>query len=75
MMSPLQLPMLTEWHSAAQVSGHGNFGSLDDDPPAAMRYTECRLQGLAAAMLLADLGADTVDWAPNFDASQVTGSR
>ncbi|KAK9865144.1 hypothetical protein WJX84_006152 [Apatococcus fuscideae] len=52
------------------VSGHGNFGSLDDDPPAAMRYTECRLQGLASAMLLADLGADTVDWAPNFDASQ-----
>ena len=40
-----------------------------------MRYTECRLQGLASAMLLADLGADTVDWAPNFDASQVTGSR
>lgn len=52
------------------VAGHGNFGSVDDDPPAAMRYTECRLAGLAQAALLADLGADTVDFAPNFDASQ-----
>ncbi|KAL4439020.1 hypothetical protein ABPG77_006957 [Micractinium sp. CCAP 211/92] len=51
------------------VDGHGNFGSLDDDPPAAMRYTECRLQAAASAMLLADLEADTVDFAPNFDAS------
>jgi hypothetical protein len=54
-----------------QVSGHGNFGSIDDDPAAAMRYTECRLQALAADALLADLDADTVDFAPNFDASQV----
>jgi DNA gyrase subunit A len=52
------------------VAGHGNFGSLDDDPAAAMRYTECRLQALAAEALLADLGPDTVDWAPNFDTSQ-----
>ncbi|PRW61571.1 DNA gyrase subunit A [Chlorella sorokiniana] len=51
------------------VDGHGNFGSLDDDPPAAMRYTECRLQSVASAMLLADLEAATVDWVPNFDAS------
>ncbi|EFN51479.1 hypothetical protein CHLNCDRAFT_56398 [Chlorella variabilis] len=51
------------------VDGHGNFGSLDDDPPAAMRYTECRLQAVASAMLLADLEADTVDFMPNFDAS------
>ena len=51
------------------VAGHGNFGSLDADPPAAMRYTECRLQALAADVLLKDLGAGTVDMAPNFDAS------
>lgn len=51
------------------IDGHGNFGSLDDDPPAAMRYTECRLQPLAAAALLADLDSDTVNFLPNFDAS------
>ena len=54
-----------------QVSGHGNFGSLDNDPPAAMRYTECRLQSVSSAVLLADLDFDTVDFAPNFDGSQV----
>lgn len=54
-----------------QVSGHGNFGSLDDDPAAAMRYTECRLQSVAEDALLADLGRATVDWVPTFDASQV----
>lgn len=52
------------------ISGHGNFGSLDADPPAAMRYTECRLQALSEAMFLADLELDTVDFAPNFDDSQ-----
>eukprot|EP00775_Hariotina_reticulata_P008929 gene8929-9106_t len=52
------------------VSGHGNFGSLDDDPPAAMRYTECRLAAASEDLLLADLEADTVDFAPTFDASQ-----
>ncbi|XP_004499748.1 DNA gyrase subunit A, chloroplastic/mitochondrial isoform X1 [Cicer arietinum] len=52
------------------VNGHGNFGSIDADPPAAMRYTECRLEELAEAMLLADLDQDTVDFAPNFDNSQ-----
>ncbi|KAF8061304.1 gyrA [Scenedesmus sp. PABB004] len=41
------------------VSGHGNFGSLDDDPPAAMRYTECRLAAASEDMLLSDLEADT----------------
>ena len=51
------------------VDGHGNFGSLDADPPAAMRYTECRLRGAAADVLLKDLGAGTVDFAPNFDGS------
>ncbi|KMS95952.1 hypothetical protein BVRB_003600 [Beta vulgaris subsp. vulgaris] len=52
------------------IQGHGNFGSIDADPPAAMRYTECRLEPLTEAMLLADLELDTVDFAPNFDNSQ-----
>lgn len=52
------------------IQGHGNFGSIDADPPAAMRYTECRLEALAEAMLLADLDQDTVDFVPNFDNSQ-----
>lgn len=52
------------------IRGHGNFGSMDADPPAAMRYTECRLEGLTEAMLLADLEQDTVDFSPNFDNSQ-----
>jgi DNA gyrase subunit A len=42
------------------VNGHGNFGSMDGDPAAAMRYTECRLQSLSESMLLADLELDTV---------------
>ncbi|GAB2287516.1 hypothetical protein Dimus_021891 [Dionaea muscipula] len=52
------------------IQGHGNFGSIDADPPAAMRYTECRLEALTEAMLLADLELDTVDFVPNFDNSQ-----
>ncbi|GAB2218900.1 hypothetical protein Droror1_Dr00002133 [Drosera rotundifolia] len=52
------------------IQGHGNFGSIDADPPAAMRYTECRLEALSEAMLLADLDLDTVDFVPNFDNSQ-----
>lgn len=52
------------------IQGHGNFGSVDADPPAAMRYTECRLEALTEAMLLADLELDTVDFVPNFDNSQ-----
>jgi len=51
------------------VDGHGNFGSMDGDSAAAMRYTECRLQPAAADMLLADLESDTVPFAPNFDDS------
>jgi DNA gyrase subunit A len=57
--------------SAPLVAGHGNFGSLDNDPPAAMRYTECKLSQLAASALLADLDSDTVDFAPNFDGNEV----
>ena len=48
------------------VDGQGNFGSIDGDPPAAMRYTESRLQALADD-LMADLDKDTVDFAPNYD--------
>ncbi|CAB1127514.1 DNA gyrase (subunit A) [Candidatus Hydrogenisulfobacillus filiaventi] len=50
------------------VDGHGNFGSLDGDAPAAMRYTEVRLSRLAMEML-ADLDKETVDFVPNFDES------
>src|SRR5277367_1520471 len=51
------------------VDGQGNFGSVDDDPPAAMRYTEARLARIATEMLR-DLDADTVDFAPNYDGSR-----
>ena len=51
------------------VDGHGNFGSLDGDPPAAMRYTEVRLTPLAMEMLR-DIDKDTVDFVPNFDESE-----
>ena len=50
------------------VDGHGNFGSIDGDPPAAMRYTESRLQR-AAMELLRDLDKETVDFQPNYDES------
>ncbi|MDY7005739.1 MAG: DNA topoisomerase (ATP-hydrolyzing) subunit A [Cyanobacteriota bacterium] len=52
------------------IHGHGNFGSVDNDPPAAMRYTECRLQALTSDAMLQDIDADTVDFADNFDGSQ-----
>ena len=52
------------------INGHGNFGSIDNDPPAAMRYTECRLQALATNALLRDIEAETVDFVDNFDGSQ-----
>jgi len=55
---------------APLINGHGNFGSIDNDPPAAMRYTECRLQALTSEALLQDIEADTVDFADNFDGSQ-----
>ena len=50
------------------VDGQGNFGSVDNDPPAAMRYTEARLSPIAQE-LLADIDQDTVDFSPNFDGS------
>ncbi|MDO4250744.1 MAG: DNA topoisomerase (ATP-hydrolyzing) subunit A, partial [Moraxella sp.] len=51
------------------VDGQGNFGSVDADPPAAMRYTEVRMQKLTHQML-ADLDKDTVDWEDNYDGSE-----
>jgi DNA gyrase subunit A len=52
------------------LDGHGNFGSVDDDPPAAMRYTETRLAPIAHGAMLEEIGSETVDFAPNFDGSQ-----
>jgi DNA gyrase subunit A len=52
------------------IAGHGNFGSVDNDPPAAMRYTECRLQALTENALLRDIESETVDFTDNFDGSQ-----
>ncbi len=52
------------------IDGHGNFGSVDNDPPAAMRYTESRLQALTTDSLLEDIEAETVDFIDNFDGSQ-----
>ena len=52
------------------IDGHGNFGSVDNDPPAAMRYTESRLQALTTDSLLEDIESETVDFSDNFDGSQ-----
>jgi DNA gyrase subunit A len=52
------------------VDGHGNFGSIDNDPPAAMRYTECRLRPITTDAMLQDIEADTVDFSDNYDGSQ-----
>ena len=51
------------------IDGHGHFGSVDGDPPAAYRYTEARMAKMAGDML-ADIEKDTVDWSPNFDESR-----
>ena len=48
------------------VEGHGNFGSVDGDSPAAMRYTEARMSKISME-LLADINKETVDFSPNFD--------
>ncbi|MBE9194835.1 DNA topoisomerase (ATP-hydrolyzing) subunit A [Synechocystis sp. LEGE 06083] len=52
------------------IDGHGNFGSVDNDPAAAMRYTESRLRPLSTNALLRDIEAETVDFIDNFDGSQ-----
>jgi DNA gyrase subunit A len=51
------------------IDGQGNFGSMDGDPPAAMRYTEARMAAITAEMLL-DMEKETVDYAPNFDSTK-----
>jgi DNA gyrase subunit A len=53
------------------VDGQGNFGSIDGDNPAAMRYTEVRLTKLAEEMIREDIDKETVDWGPNYDGSEV----
>ena len=52
------------------LEGHGNFGSVDDDPPAAMRYTETRISEIANEALLQEIGSETVAFGQNFDGSQ-----
>ncbi len=52
------------------LAGHGNFGSIDNDPPAAMRYTETRLASIAYEAMLGEIGEATVDFTDNFDNSQ-----
>ncbi|GKY91128.1 hypothetical protein MPSEU_000085600 [Mayamaea pseudoterrestris] len=52
------------------IDGHGNFGSIDADPAAAMRYTECKLTPLSQAALLQDLNEDTVEYIANFDGNE-----
>jgi DNA gyrase subunit A len=52
------------------LDGHGNFGSVDNDPPAAMRYTETRLAGVSHQALLEEIDEATVDFTDNFDSSQ-----
>jgi DNA gyrase/topoisomerase IV, subunit A len=66
-----RIPVMSIVTLNLQISGHGNFGSIDNDPAAAMRYTECRLQALTSAMLLADLDPQITPFTPNFDESQV----
>ena len=51
------------------VDGQGNFGSIDGDPPAAMRYTECRMQSVTE-LLLSDIERETVEFAPNYDSKE-----
>lgn len=64
---PTLVNMAQPWGIREQlVDGQGNFGSVEGDPPAAMRYTEARLTHLGNAMM-ADLEMDTVDWVPNYD--------
>jgi DNA gyrase subunit A len=55
------------------IDGQGNFGSMDGDPPAAMRYTECRMSRIASEML-ADIDAETVDFVPNYDEKELEPS-
>ncbi|CAM9466525.1 unnamed protein product [Ascophyllum nodosum] len=56
--------------SAPLINGHGNFGSIDNDPAAAMRYTECKLSRVARDALMTDMGMDTVEMMTNFDGNE-----
>jgi DNA gyrase subunit A len=63
--------MAQDWSMRATlIDGHGNFGSIDGDPPAAMRYTEARLSPMAME-LLRDIDSETVDFIPNYDGYEV----
>ena len=63
--------MAQEWSNGMPlVDGHGNFGSIEGDGAAAMRYTEARLQKITQQAYLADLDKDVVDFIPNFDATE-----
>src|SRR5213595_914356 len=70
-MNELGLQPGRSYSKCAKIVGEvmGNYGSVDDDPPAAMRYTEARLSRIAVEMLR-DLDMDTVDFAPNYDGSR-----
>src|SRR5262245_23138064 len=64
---PTLVHMAQSWSMRERlVDGKGNFGSVEDDPPAAMRYTEARLTHLGA-LLMSDMEKDTVDFVPNYD--------
>src|SRR6184192_2090015 len=52
------------------IDGQGNFGSVDDDPPAAMRYTEVRLTRFAEELMRDDIDKETVEWVPNYDGTE-----
>ncbi|MFM8979593.1 MAG: DNA gyrase subunit A [Planctomycetia bacterium] len=68
---PTLVRMAQAWNmGAALVHPQGNFGSVDGDPPASMRYTECRMTA-AAVDMLADLDQETVDFQPNYDESRL----
>ena len=67
MIYPTLVHMAQPWAMREKlVDGKGNFGSVENDPPAAMRYTEARLTHLGAA-LMQDMEKDTVDFVPNYD--------
>lgn len=64
---PTLVRMAQEWNMRHRlIDGQGNFGSTDDDPPAAMRYTEARMTA-ATVDMMADMDLDTVDFQPNYD--------
>ena len=70
MIYPTLVRLAQRWNMRQPlIDGQGNFGSIDGDPPAAMRYTEARMTGAATA-LLDDIEYDTVEFVPNYDNSR-----